>query len=506
MKVFRNKAILYLICIFVFTLLFSLLIPMGGDDWGMYLRKGLSLSEIFELSKWFYTVWEGRFFARIFSLLLIPHEVLWAFVNSILMTLLFYFMYKILDSRIKYLPFILLGILFVDYQTFAQVYVWRTGNIFYFIPIVYAFFLIYVRRNLILNKEVNIKWWNYLLIPLTLMSCMFVENVAIAIIIICLLNLILYYLKYKKIDKPMFLCMLAAIIGFCLMYFSPGTKVRIDMEDNFTSLSIVEKILQNIPNLINYTFIKNSFIVFLFIIVMSVIIWRNIKNQWIKFFLLGFIIVPAGITMALNAVSPFVTLPNILLKVLNPVNVFVDVYWIIFTILFIFLIIYYLKIDKFIFYFLTLSILSAGSMMVSPTWGGRTACFTTYMLFMTLAMVINRLDLKFLGDIKGFIFMNAVCLIFIVGFSVYSIYIFNLNNDRVKYINYQLEKGKKDIEVIILPGYYTWNLNTWGSDGDFAYNFKKAFAIDKEALLIYVKREDIDIDVSRLNVSSKMEG
>ena len=506
MRLFKNKVCIYLVVVFIFTLIFSLLIPMGGDDWGMYLRKGMNLSEIFELSKWFYNVWEGRFFARIFSLIFIPNEILWVFLNASLMSLLFYFMYKILKIDDKYLPLLLMGLLFVDFQTFAQVYVWRTGNIFYFIPITFAFGLIFLRRNLIFGNDINIKWWNYLFIPLTLIACMFVENVAVGIIVICLLNLVFYYFQYKKLDKPMLLCLLAAIVGFCLMYFSPGTQVRIDMETSFTSLSIFEKILYNIPNLINYTFIKNSFILVLFMIVMSVIVWKNVKNKLYKFLLLFFIIMPAGITAFLNAVSPFISLPNMLLKILNPSNIFIDIYWIIFAILFLILIIYYLKIDSAIWYFLILAIISAGSMMLSPTWGGRTACLTTFMLFITLVLLILKLDLKLFNNVKSFVCLNLICSCFIIGFIVYSIYIYNLNIDRTKYINYQLEQETKEYKILILPSYYTWNLNTWGSDGDFANNFKRAYGIDEDAKLIYVNMRDVQIDIDKLDVSSKLRG
>ena len=91
-------------------------------------------------------------------------------------------------------------------------------------------------------------------------------------------------------------------------------------------------------------------------------------------------------------------------------------------------------------------------------------------------------------------------------FTIYSIYIYNLNIDRNKYINYQLENRANEIEVIILPGYYTWNLNTWGSDGDFAYSFKDAYGIDRDMELIYVSKNDTAVDVDKIKSSSKLKG
>lgn len=204
MRLFKNKIWIYVFGLFVFTLIFSLFIPMGGDDWGNYLQKRLSFLDIINMAKHFYLIWEGRFFSRICLALLVPHEVIWAFVNASVMSLLFYFMYKILGIKEQYLPLLLMCILFVDFETYAQIYVWRTGNITYLIPMVYAFVLIFIRRQNLLDVDTKIHKYDYLLLPFTFIFSVFVENVTIGIIFICLLNVIVYYLKSKKIDVQCF--------------------------------------------------------------------------------------------------------------------------------------------------------------------------------------------------------------------------------------------------------------------------------------------------------------
>lgn len=507
MKLKNNPLTYYLIFIFIFTLIFSLLIPLGGDDWGNYLYQDISFSGIIDVAINFYQTWEGRFFSRIFDLLLIPKPMLWVFVNAIVMTLLFYFMCKILNIKKNYLPLVLLCILFVDMQTFAQVYVWKTGNITYFIPMVFAFFLIFTRKNLFNDEEQLIRKKDYFLVPLTFIFSMFVENVAAGIIVICILNIIFYYLKYKKIDKPFVLCLIAAILGFSLMTFSPGSMSRLSGEEEFATLSIFGKLLYNIPNLINYTFIKNSFLLILFIISMSTIVNRNFKNKFLKYISLAFIIIIPLTTAIISFISNFLTLPNIVLKLINPENIFIIIYWLLFLIFFLFLIIKYYKSDKKIWYFIILAITSNGAMMFSPVWGGRTACFTTFMLYITLIFIIKDLNLKIFENKKTFITLNIICGLFMLLFIIYSFIIYNLNIDRNKYINYQLENNAQaeKYEIIILPGYYVWNLNTWGSEGDFAYNFKRAYGIKEDAELIYVKRSDVNIDLDALNVSSKLK-
>ena len=506
MRILKNKVNIYIVLIFVFTLIFSLLIPMGGDDWGNYLRKGASFSNIISTAQSFYMTFEGRFFSRIFDFLLVPNGVLLAIVKASLISLLFYLMYRLFKVEEKYLPLILMGILFVDFETFAQVYVWRTGCVTYLFPLVYAFVLIFIRRRNIFEDDSKIKWWSYLFIPLTFVFSMFTENTAIAIIFICLLNLIYYFVKYKKIDIPMLLCLISAIIGFCLMYFSPGTQNRANTNDVFMTLSFVGKILYNIPNLVNYTFIKNSFITILLIILMSIIVWKNFNNKVLKYLFLGFIIIPAGFTCLIYTISSFFTLPNLFLKILNSKNIFIDIYWILFVVLFLFLVFKYLKFDKEIIYFLIIALVTGGAMMMSPIWGGRTASITSFMLFMVIGFCFKKINLFIFNKKWIFILGKILCFSFMILFTIYSIYIYNLNIDRNKYINYQLENRANEIEVIILPGYYTWNLNTWGSDGDFAYSFKDAYGIDRDMELIYVSKNDTAVDVDKIKSSSKLKG
>lgn len=506
MSIFKNKICLYVIGLFVFTLLFSLLIPMGGDDWGNYLRKGASFAEILSAAKSFYMTFEGRFFSRIFDFLLVPNGLLFAIIKSILFSLLFYLIYKIVNVNEKYLPFILMGILFVDFETFAQVYVWRTGCVTYLFPMVYAFILIFIRRKNIFEDDCETKWWSYLFIPLTFVFSMFTENTAIAIIFVCLLNVIYYFVKYKKIDISMVLCLISAIAGFCLMYFSPGTQNRASGSDAFMSLSFIGKILYNIPNLVNYTFIKNIFITILLVILMSIIVWKNFNNRVLKYLTLCFIAIPACLTCIIYLLSAFIVLPNVVLKVINSQNIFIDIYWVLFAILFIILIFRYLKVDKQILYFLILALITGGAMMMSPIWGGRTACITTFMLFMVIVLCFKKLNLSILNTKWLFVFANVLCFTFMCLFTLYSIYIYDLNCDRTKYINYQRKNGAEKYEILILPRYYTWNLNTWGSDGDFAYSFKKAYGIKKDAELIYVNKETASVDVNKIKASSKMKG
>ena len=504
-KLLKKPILIYLFVLFAFMLIVGLLIPYGGDDWNNYLYKKASLVDVFDIAKNFYFSYEGRFFSRIFDAILVPRQCLWAFINASLMCLLFYMITKIINVNNKLLlSLIFLCIIFVDMQAFAQVYVWKTGNVTYFIPMVFAFLLIFRRQKLFTNDDVNILKWDYLLVPLSLIFTMFVENVGFVITVICLLNVIFYFIRYKKIDIPMLLCFVFSLIGLVVMLISPGNAVRMALESDFSRLSFLSKVMYNIPNLITYTFIKNSFFLLIVLFIMVTLCHKNVKRRYLKFLIYVLFIICPIFTIVSNLFSyTRFNAPHIFDILLDTSRWYIDVYWIMFTVVFVSIFLKYVKLDEFKIYFLILTFCSMAVMMMSPTWGGRTAILTTFMLYMIVLVVLFELDIDYSKAV--YIVFNFIIGLFVLLFSIYSFYIYKLNIDRNKYINYQLKNNYEKIDVIILPGYWTWNLNTWDSDGGFAYNFKKSYGIKKDTELNYVREKDVKINLKKLKTSSKIK-
>jgi hypothetical protein len=187
---------------------------------------------------------------------------------------------------------------------------------------------------------------------------------------------------------------------------------------------------------------------------------------------------------------------------------YVCLFWILFLILFLVLIFYVFKNGnkRKMLYFTILAIVGNGAMMLSPIWGGRTACLTSFMLYVLVLYVFFHLNLKIYDSVKIKKILNIILTIFVISFTFYSIYIYKLNLDRTKYINYQIENKADKYEIIILPSYFTWNLNTWGSDGDFAYKFKWSYGIPDDAELIYVYKKDVKVNLDKINSSTKRKG
>lgn len=489
-----NKSIIYTAIVVIFTFIFSILIPYGGDDWGNYLNGSTNFFNIINIVKRFYFLWEGRIFSRLFCLLIIPNKLLFSIITSVLMGLLYYFLCNITNAKnnkVLY-PLIFISLFFIDMETFSQAYVWKTGNITYFIPTVFLFFLVYKRKDVFTENNIKTSKMDFIIVLLSFVFSLFVENITVGILTVLIMNNIMYYLKTHKIDKVMLFSLIASVIAFLIMMLSPGNFNRLNMDSSFKNLSIIEKVLYNIPNLINYTFIKNSFLMVLILIVLFIYIYKSNINKFIKFILSSILfIIPISTVLVYN-LNYFIKLPTKLLILLDANRWYISTYWIIFTIILIFILIKISLKNNFKrnIYFIILALVGNGSMMMSPVWGGRTAILTTFSLNILLIFIL--LDFKFINEKLKYV-LNVIMFTFIVMFTIYSFSIYLLNNDREKYIKYQIRNNYEEYKIIILPSYFTWNLNTWGSEGEFAYNFKRAYGIDREAKLIYVKKKDVNL-------------
>lgn len=503
------KENIYPISLFIFIFLVSILIPLGGDDWINYLSKNLSFSQIIDNAVTFYQGWEGRFFSRIALSLLVPNQFIWAILNASLMTVFYIMIIKIIGKRYQKVlyPIVLMFILLVQNGIFGQVYVWKTGNVTYLIPMVYMMYLIYIRRDLLNGGVVKYKKLEYLFIPLTFIFSMFIENVSVAIVLVCLFNVIINYVKNKKIDKVMFGCLITSIIGLLLMAFSPGNFMRLETTGDFGELNIFGKVMVNFPKFINYTFMYMPFIIIFSLIIMFMIINKNVKEKFIKVFLFIYL----GIIPILSIIADYIgniIKSDFLIYLGNYNKPEIILFWVIYIIVFTITLVVFFKKYKYYkpLYFIAVGLISNLSMMLSPIWSGRTTCLTYFMLCIGFLMIILKMNPN-IFDKKIFKYVaNTLIILFMLGFTLYSGYVYKENTLRNKYINYQIEKGDYDrVEILYLPSYSVFGLNVWASVGPFADSFKKSYGIKNDAHLIMVKKENIGIDLDKLKTSDKLK-
>ena len=468
----KDNSIKVYIGIFTFLLLIFFLSPIAGDDWGNYLEGTQGLRHMISQAVGMWFTWEGRFISRLLINILTYNKWLWNIVNSIMIVGIIYYTEKIVKFKHKKTGILLTisVLLFMNIFTFSQVVTWLAGNITYLfvIPLLLMYFyIIYNNKD---KQKINI-----LLIILNIIIPMFIEHMAILLILLNIYFVINDYIKHKKINKKLIIFTLISIISFALMYFSPGNAIRSGMENlEFNKLSLFGKILYNIPNLIFYTYRINYFLILLLVIGSIILIRKNINNKFIRIvlYLIELIsVIPTGIYLleSFNLINNY-NLDN---------NKLVIVYYFLLTIINFVLLLKNKNKLSVIFY--SMGIISNVIMLMSPTWGYRTS-FATYLFLSICYLIIINEYYK-----KNKIIEISVIIMTILGMLFYLVFytsIYRVNKDNEEIIR-NANKTKR-IELIAYPGFAPCNINP--TDSYHLKRFKEYYKIDEDVEIEIVNR------------------
>ena len=139
----------YFVISFLLMFIICLLTPISGDDYGNYISTSGKLYEAISIAKSYYYSWEGRFVGRILIMFTTYHKFIWNIITSIMFALLFNSFGKFLKQKSS-LFILLIGLLLVNSDMFAQGYTWLAGSITYLYPtslIVIYFSYIYFKND-----------------------------------------------------------------------------------------------------------------------------------------------------------------------------------------------------------------------------------------------------------------------------------------------------------------------------------------------------------------------
>ena len=477
-----KKKYLFYGSIFLFFLFILFLSPLSGDDWGNYLVGKRGIYHSIGNAVGMYFSWEGRFISRVFINILTYHKVLWNIINSLVITSSIFFINRIIKPKNKIIIPLLSLFLFLGMNlfTFSQVIVWIAGNITYLfvIPILLYYFYRMFINNSFSTKEI------VLLSILNFIATMFIEHMAIILIVSNIFFLIYYYIKNKKIDKIIILYLSLSIIGTLIMFLSPGTRLRSGMENEyFNSLSLFGKIIYNIPNFIYYTFISNYFLLIILIISTFYLVKNIINNKIIKIINYIFLLFP--IFTFIGSITYFLELPYFRLFSNSSHYLNIIYYFLLIIDILILLIIDYKKSNniKPLFFFV-LGISCNAIMMLSPTWGYRTG-FSTY-LFMgisSLMIIDNYLSYhKIYSYLVGIINIVIILFFIVLYYSVHLQYM-----DNYKAIQDGIKNKDKKIVLYKYPSFVNCNINP---ENSYHLNkFRKYYNIDSNVEIVLLNNK-----------------
>lgn len=384
--------------IFVFFYYISKSSPLAGDDWG-YAINGVAQNPI-KTAFEFYQSWSGRFFSELYGFVITPQKEVWNLLNAVLFTGIFILIIKLVDSKKNLLTglVVILLMLSVKDELRMETYTWLMGTT-YVIPLFLSLFFFFLNYNFLIFQS-KLSDYKFIISIFTLFYiglCM--ENIAILMVISNIIFLVYFFLKIRKIELKLIIYLVTSTISFIILRLSPGASARLIRDHaDWTQLSFFEQLSKNFPNFIQMTFIDNRYLILLLSITLGLtIILKILKSKsinWTDAIYLSILGTSSMVSVSLQLNSRY-PLPIFELMI-NPNSKFNLIFWIIFAIAIYCIVWSYFEgiTRNKLFFFLTLSGIGTGVMMLSPIFGYRSTLYTVYFLIIFIAVVVSQFNIK----------------------------------------------------------------------------------------------------------------
>ncbi len=428
----------YLLCFLgIFIILFAMhhLLTMYFDDFGNaslsynqtseeIIGTNYSLSQLWDWCKMIYMTWGGRILWA--SVILIPllkfGAGIYFAIQSLVITLIFYFIYKIAEQITKKKHILIPVILLILYGLIKMPYLkegiyWASASILYVWPLLplFAFIYLYLKLSEKIENKEKVNYWIYLpiLLILNFFATFSQEQIGVAMVVFLILFMILKHgKKWKQYNLLNIPNILVCFISFALLMLAPGNYARLDtLEAEFASLTLIGKVWKNLPSLLLIMFQSEMtiFIIILTIVFLACLIkYRNefkIKNKTIILTNIFFVLFSI---LCLKLQTKFLI-----------IGVLYGMAWILY--IGIWMVIYCYQKKK--MSILPIAISGCGSffcLLISPSIGGRTVIPFLFFSFLLIVIFTN----EFLTDSKLYVILFFI--IAMIPFALKSAYNFGI--------------------------------------------------------------------------------
>ena len=295
----NNKKVLIVFAIFFVLVLFQHhFMWLYHDDYGYaslsyigdvykssYAGYHTNLIDIIRFCSFHYNNWGGRvlyFFIECIMLRFGMH--VFRIVQSIVITGIFYYIYKIVSSIIKKDDY-RLAILCVSLYGMFEILLFRDGIFWITASVLYIFpllpFFMYVYHYVVKQKKMNRIIDIILSSTLLLFATFSQEQISAMVVAFVFMILVYKYIEAKKkINWAYVVNFVFALIGFGILMLSPGSRLRMGTTPEFYNMSLFEKLDVNIPSVIIHNFgIYTRVFTLVFFAIGLYLTYINVKNS-----------------------------------------------------------------------------------------------------------------------------------------------------------------------------------------------------------------------------------
>ena len=278
---------------FIFILLLNHFLFLFHDDYGYASLSYFSnyngikgpnynLIDMLSFLSYHYFKWGGRVLYFFFEILLLRFGLsYYRFFQAIITVGIFYVIYKIIVKKtnidnFKVALFCVLCFGLFEVMNLRSGYMWITASILYFIPLFPFLLFVYFY-----DGKTKIGLCSFLIF----MSTWSHEQISILALSYILCYTLYDWFILKNKNKKHLIVSLVALIGFLILMMAPGSYIRVNSSQDFYSLSIIDKMRINIPEILFNNFGKYTklFSIFFFISMLYVIIQNKVFKFLKKF-------------------------------------------------------------------------------------------------------------------------------------------------------------------------------------------------------------------------------
>lgn len=489
----QKTLIIFSLLIFAWFYTISSKTPLAGDDWAFH-NNAMS-SGILNSAFGMYYGWEGRLMTLISMHLLILHRNLWEVVNALIYPIIFILGAAIIKPKQKLIYsiiFLLLAITIKD-NIRMEVFTWITGSIYYGIPLLLS--VVYFSVNYIIFtkriKSVPIIMW-ILSLGAAFYLPLGMENIAIACLTFNLFLNIQYVLVNRKLSLFHSVNLLFFIVSYAIWMNSPGSSIRLDQMPQWQELSLIGKVLHNMPHVLFFTFYQNKYLILLLNITLIIFNWQKFDDikKWI------FIPVYAFSIMLMFSQRFVGLLPDLglLTMMADGYSVLNVVFWLVYAIVLILnVIIHDVQLGAIKYTpFLIIAVFASVSLLMSPVIGYRLMVYSFFYLSLMLLMILDKLDWNV--RIKYPVLLIASLLIFSSGRTLYQKYtiVQSISNERNAILQDYAQYFDQYKDGIWLPRYPIYSIHGGDIEVEDEYHmkaFKTYHNIPRNETIIFYWKE-----------------
>lgn len=468
--IYQHKIFFLFLLFFFIVLLQHQFLWMYHDDYGYaslsYLftypgQTGMNTDfmDIISFLIYHYNNWGGRivyFFIEIILLKLgLPFFRLG---QSLVITLIFYFIYRIIVRHQKKDNVIIALCTMACYGIFEIMVVrsgimWASASVLYVFPLLPFLGFIYLYDSKKTSKINTIM--SAILLFLASWSQ---EQIAVLSLVYIGMKTIIETINDKKISKKNLVFLLISIFGFSLLMLAPGSFARLSTSNGeFSELSLLEKIKINLPTIItsnfgNYTKIFSGFFFFSILY----FCYSNLKNKTFNSIMNYFSMISIIVILLETMIQPEGYFQSLIYYTENRVVQIILLLLICIQLLFIvYSVITYFwtkKEPEWIYLFLS-SVASQAVMLVAPYFPLRSTIMFEVVGIMFILYVICEISKKKRINSVFYCFLSAFFLIcgsnfFTVSYGYYTNHKVNFENDyTLREVSKEIKQGKQINEI-----------------------------------------------------------